>query len=295
MSPRRIAAGRAGAVRVAIALFAGTACLGAVAYAATATGGREIGIAGGQVAKGAPHRAAAPQDRDERVPRVRLIEVPAASSTATEAQFRFHVPPRAKEAEGPSSPADPGAPVPRRRFQCRLDGGRWSDCDSPHRLAGLAPGAHAFSVRALTRRDRPGPDVGHDWRVAARESVAGEEPAEGPPFSIEQTGTLAPLLPGDPAQQVALEIGNPNSASIEVTGLTVTVAGAPPACGVENFQLTASNASPEAPLVVPADGEVSLPSASISAPSISLLDLPVNQDACQGAELELALSGEARG
>lgn len=297
MSPRRIAAGRAGAVKAAIALLAGTACLGAVAYAATGTGSRDVGIAGRHVAIGAPHRAASPQGKDERAPRVRLIEVPAASSTAADPQFRFNVPPRPKETEGPSSSAPgPETAPPRRRFQCRLDGGRWADCASPHRLVGLTPGGHDFAVRALTHKGRPGPDAAYGWQiVVAAISVADEEPAEGKPFSVEQTAALAPLYPGDPAQQLSLAIGNPNPVPIEVTRLSATVSGAPPDCGAENFELTASSASEATPLVVPAEGSVELPASAVSAPAIVLLDLPVNQDACQGAELELALSGEARG
>lgn len=296
MSPRRIAVGRAGAIRVVIALLAGSACLGAVAYAATGTGNREAGVAGSRVAVGAPNRSASPQVRDERPPRVRLIEFPEPSSTAADPQFRFHVPPREKGTkETPSPPAGGEAPGPRRRFQCKLDGGRWSNCISPHRLVGLAPGEHSFAVRALSREGRPGPDAAYGWQLVEPAKEASEAPAEGKPFSIEQAMPLAALFPGDPAQQVPLTIGNPNPAAIEITSLTATVSNSAPGCAAENFELTASNASSATPLVVPAEGTVEVPSATITAPSISLLDLPVNQDACQGTELQLALDGEARG
>ncbi len=289
MSPDRKAAGRAGAIKAGIALLAGSACLVAVAHAATGGGGREIGVAGSHVAVGAPHPGNS-QSPGERVPGVRLIEVPQASSTATDPQFRFHVPPRDKKTEQPSPPTAPAASAPRRRFQCELDGGRWVGCTSPYRLVGLAPGEHAFAVRALSRDDRLGPDVVYRWQVVEPAPAV----AAGKPFSIEQTAALAPLYPGDPAQPLPLAIGNPNSVPIEVTRLTAAIGDAP-GCAAGNFELGASNVSAEAPLVVPAEGTVELPSAGISPPSIALLDLPVDQDACQGVELELALSGEARG
>ncbi|HWJ43405.1 MAG TPA: hypothetical protein VNR67_08225 [Solirubrobacterales bacterium] len=297
MSPRRIAVGRAAAIRVVLALVVGSACLGAVAYAATGTGGGEIGIAGRHVAIGAPPPAGSPAGRgqQERAPRVRLIETPAASSTAADPQFRFHVPPRRKESEQPvPAPTGASTPAPRRRFQCRLDGGSWTACDSPYRLAGLAPGQHDFAVRALARDGREGPDVAYGWWQVEPAVAVSEAVAEGRPFSIEQTAALASLYPGDPAQPIPLAISNPNSVPIEVTSLTAAVVDLP-GCTAENFALTGSGASPGTPLVVPAEGSVELPSESISAPSIALVDLPVNQDACQGAELEIALGGEARG
>lgn len=115
------------------------------------------------------------------------------------------------------------------------------------------------------------------------------------PFSIELRGELAELFPGHPAQQVSLVVSNPNSEPIEITGLTVAIGDETPSCPAENFALTQSNVSPTTPLVIPADASLELPSAGISAPTIGMLNLPVNQDPCQGAEVPLVFSGEARG
>jgi hypothetical protein len=115
------------------------------------------------------------------------------------------------------------------------------------------------------------------------------------PFSIELRDELGALYPGFPAEQLPLLVTNPNPAAIEVTSLTVALAGDPPSCPAENFDLTASSASPTEPLIVPAEASIGLPTATVSAPTISMLNLPVNQDACRGAEVPLLFGGEAHG
>jgi hypothetical protein len=115
------------------------------------------------------------------------------------------------------------------------------------------------------------------------------------PFSIESPGRLEDLLPGHPAQQVPILIANPNSVPIEVTSLTVAIAGDPPDCPAENFALTQSSVSAATPVTVPGGGSVSLPTATVSAPAIGMLNLSVNQDACRGADIPLVFHGEARG
>ncbi|MEH3055358.1 MAG: hypothetical protein PGN13_15370 [Patulibacter minatonensis] len=39
--------------------------------------------------------------------------------------------------------------VPRGLFECRVDGGAWVRCTTPHRVRALVDGAHRFEVRAL--------------------------------------------------------------------------------------------------------------------------------------------------
>lgn len=133
------------------------------------------------------------------------------------------------------------------------------------------------------------------------EAPAGEPPVEeheappaGPRFRIEQIGTLAELLPGAPAQVIPLRIENPNPSAITVTALTAAIAADPPDCpAAENFVLTPAVLDPAAPLVVPAEASVSLPEAGITGPTIAMVNLPTSQDACQEAELQIALGGEA--
>jgi hypothetical protein len=263
------------AIWVLSALIAAIGCLGAVAYAAARPEGR--GAEGGVVAKGKRKRSPHP-------PPPRFIEVPNPPAIGSEAQFRFHVAPR-QQAPGSPQSGSGGAPRAPRRFQCQLDGSGWSACSSPHVAVGLPPGEHAFAVRALGRRGNPGRAVRFLWQQL-----------EPKPFSIEPQGTSEGMLPGDPPQSLPVLISNPNSVPIEVTSLTVAFAEDPPGCpGDPNFELVPASASLPAPLTVPAGGSVSLPSATVAAPTISLRDLPVNQNACQGARVQLTFSGQAHG
>lgn len=66
-------------------------------------------------------------------------------------------------------------------------------------------------------------------------------------------------------------------------------------CPTNSFELTPSSASPSSPLAIPAGGSVGLPTDEVSAPTIGMRNLPVDQDACQGARLQLVFDGEARG
>jgi hypothetical protein len=295
MSPGRIAVGRARAIRALLALIAVSACFGAVTYAATRPEHRARGLAGSKPADVVPqHGVDAPRGNgEEPLLRPRFIEYPEAISVVPEPQFRFHVPPRPQPLGPLGPPGPPGKPERPRRFQCRLDGDGWRACSSPHRLGDLAPGDHAFAVRTFNRANRPGPVIGYSWRKA--EPPSGEAQEDPKPFSIELRGELEHLYPGYPAQQVQVLIANLNPAPIEVTSLTVAIAGNPPGCSAENFSLTPSSASPTAPVRVPAGGSVSLPTATTSAPSISMLDLSVNQDACRGTDIPLVFDGEAHG
>jgi hypothetical protein len=48
-------------------------------------------------------------------------------------------------------------------------------------------------------------------------------------------------------------------------------------------------------LAVPANSSASLPTATASAPTVSMLNLSVNQDACRGTEVPLVFNGAAQG
>jgi len=252
---------RAIAAKVLVALIGATGCLAAVAYAASAPSPphREV----------VPARAAAgPAKVPPRPPRPRITARPDKTTLSTRVAFRYV------------------SQLPGADFQCKLDDGGWKSCGSRVSYRGLAVGAHQFLVRAEVDgapRSRP-----------ARFSWAQAQPKE---FSISaELAALDRLYPGSPPVAVPVVLTNPNSAPIRITALRVAVAVDPAGCpSAENLQLIASSASPATPLVVPAGASVRLPVNGISPPAIALRDLPVNQDACQGAQFPLTFSGEAHG
>ncbi len=230
-------------------------CLGAVAYAA------------------APHRSAqtgaeARRAMGRALPKARLKQHPDGLAVSTSARFAFTAPGRGL------------------RFQCRLDGRHWRACRSPVVFKGLSPAVHRFAVRAVGRGSRHGRATGFRWRVL--------EPKD---FSISpELSSLGQLYPGAPAQSLPLTVTNPNPVPIFLTGLTVAATSEPSGCAsAANLVLTPAPISAAAPLRVPAHGTVSLPAPGVGAPTIQLRDLPVNQDACQGASFPLSFSGSARG
>lgn len=318
MSPYRSAVGRRRTAKALVALVAATACLGAVvAYAASRPAGGQSRLgekravqpptaAAGQ-SQGQPEgEATPPSSRRERLLRPQLLETPPQATAATEAQFRFRVPPRRPTSPAPASPGSPAAPEPApRRFECRVDHGDWDECNSPYRLAGLVPGSHRFAVRAFNREGRAGEIVDFSWEQTAAPLAASEkatqpstQPQEQPQpqkFSITALEQPENLLPGFAPRPIPVRISNPNPVAIEVTALSVAIGDAPADCGAENFALQPASASPAEPIPVPAEGSVDLPTATITAPTIQMLNLPVEQDACQEAAIPLVFSGEAQG
>jgi hypothetical protein len=230
------------------------------------------------VAKHAGHATG----RRARTPRPRLIAHPKPETTSTRAVFVV------------------AQRMRRVRFQCRLDGARWKACKRRVVYAALGLGDHRFSVRAIDRRAGRSQPVLFGWRIVPPDGIS-QHPrgvSELPPerFSIEQAAPLQPIYPGDPPAELPLTLSNPNDAPIYVTSLTVAVTASPPGCdAATNLGLTASSASIETPIEVPAGGTVSIPRPGASAPTIRLLDLPTSQDGCQGATFSLAFSGTAYG
>jgi hypothetical protein len=195
-----------------------------------------------------------------------LTGYPSKSTTATTATFTF-------------TDSEPGV-----RYECSVDGD-WSVCTSPRTYAGLDPDRHSFSVRAVDAVGNRSRSTSYAWTITR---------STNRDFSISGNAN-ALLYPGAPARPIVLTLSNPNSAAIYVTSLQVSVtASTSPGCSpATNLALTQSSASSTAPVRVPAGGSVTLPVQGVSAPTIRMLNLPVNQDACKNARFSLGYSGSA--
>jgi hypothetical protein len=172
-------------------------------------------------------------------------------------------------------------------FQCSIDRRAWRKCKSPIAYRGLGQSEHLFRVRAIDPPAIPSAVSQFDWHVTTQQAVQN--------FSIG-SGEIegGPLYPGAPPQAIRVILTNPNGVSIFVTALTVTVPSGPPGCdSATNLSLAQSDVSGTTPVEIPAHGSVTLPAQGRSAPTIQLLNLPVNQDACQNAQLPLSMTGSA--
>ncbi|HLY49821.1 MAG TPA: hypothetical protein VKR21_11565 [Solirubrobacteraceae bacterium] len=109
-----------------------------------------------------------------------------------------------------------------------------------------------------------------------------------------------PLWPAVP-RALDLRITNPNSAPLRLTSLTAQIVNivAPRAtpilpCSPADFMV--QQYSGPYPVVVPASSTVSLHDLGVPSsawPQVAIVDLPVDQDGCQGATVTLAYSGQA--
>jgi hypothetical protein len=100
---------------------------------------------------------------------------PAGNVDATPASFTWTVDtaaPTASITGGPSDPSNDAGPTftftadeSGSSFECRLDGGTFSACTSPHGLTGLTDGSHIFTVRAVDAAGNTGPDDNRTWTV----------------------------------------------------------------------------------------------------------------------------------
>ena len=183
------------------------------------------------------------------------------------------------------------------RYECATENGAFSTqvpsqggpakpCVSPltYAVAGTSNGRHQFGLRAY---DHVGnfTQIAYSWKVATG-SIQD--------FSI--SGDAVDLLyPGAPARPIALKLTNPNPVAIVVTDAHVTVASSSSvACRPgTNVAVTQSDVSATNPVRIAAGASVTLPTQLVAAPTIRMLNLSTNQDACKNATFSLSYNGSA--
>ena len=198
-----------------------------------------------------------------------ITSSPDKDTTSTDALFRFDV------ATGNG-------------FECRLDRSGWQRCSNPASYVGLGTGTHTFCVHAVNPVRVAGPDTCFNWMVHSPTTTS-------PSGAFTISGDLPTLLSPGADLPLNVTVSNGFDFDLSVTELRVTVApgSSEPGCdGPANLQVTESNAAGGAlSIVVPAHGSVTLPAQGATAPQVTMLDLPTNQNACKNAVFTFTFSG----
>jgi hypothetical protein len=252
------------AAKLAVGLLAALLLVAGAAYAAVRPAG-EDGSGSGSMRHGAPAVPVTPRTplAANGSAAIRIVDHPPAISAQSTARFRV---------------AAAGEPP----LRCRLDGQQPRPCGTTVTYRGLDAGDHTFRVAAQRRGQRTvRADFG--WRVLEPEA-----------FEVEpRPAAVGPLYPGEEPTPIRVVITNPNSKTITIESLRVTASGGSPGCNpAKNLALTAPDLG-NVTLRIPAHGTLTLPNASVPAPTIALIESGVNQDACQNAKFDLSFSGSA--
>jgi hypothetical protein len=246
------------AAKLAVGLALALVLSAAGAYAAVRSGGGGERRAPGQPVA-APSLPVAPSGTSA----LRIVGHPPTYSTKTTARFRVLA---------------AGEPA----LRCKLDRRAARPCATSVIFRELKPGTHLFLVAAR----RPGRAPAHAsfaWTVLDPE-----------PFTVEpQPGAVGPLYPGATPSAIPVVLTNPNPVAIVVTSLKVIASGGAAGCDAGANVVLSAPALGKGRLRIAAEGSVSLPSATVAAPTIGLRELATSQDACQGASFDLAFSGSA--
>jgi len=171
-------------------------------------------------------------------------------------------------------------------FQCRLDNAAFAPCGSEGvTYDHLALGPHCFEVLAVHGGLRSAP-TSFCWRCRPV-AIRGE-------FTIG--GNTAQLFYPGTSQVLDLSITNPFKVAIKVLSVSITVDPSSTKSGCRGSVNLLVTQPLRATLAVPADSTKSLSQLGVLRgkwPVLTMPDLPVNQDACEGATLTLVYHGTA--
>ena len=88
--------------------------------------------------------------QDSQAPTVMFVSTPDLITNSSQATFAF---------QG----LDGGNPIT--QFQCKLDGGNYASCSSPHNLSNLSDGSHTFSVRGQDAVGNMSAPISYTWLI----------------------------------------------------------------------------------------------------------------------------------
>jgi hypothetical protein len=165
-------------------------------------------------------------------------------------------------------------------FKCQIENLAFTTCTSPaHYIVDVSnDGQHQFALRAF---DAAGnfSETDYSWKVlqAVRFTITGN--------------AVGLLYPGGGARQIDLVLHNPNNFLIYVNTLQVAIVNDPVCPRASNLQLVQPDvdSTPAKRVPVPANATIHVPTAQ--RPTLELLNLPSNQDACKGRTFTLNYAG----
>ncbi|MFI2458176.1 Ig-like domain repeat protein [Streptomyces sp. NPDC019539] len=121
------------------------------------------------------------------------------------------------------------------RFECRIDGGSWATCTSPHTNGTVADGSHTLVVRAVDAAGNTGPSSSRTWPVDATAPTIGTTfPAAGTRYNnttydagcTAGTGDLCGTTTDSPAGVDKTEISvQQTSTGLYLSGTAFTSSG----------------------------------------------------------------------
>jgi hypothetical protein len=175
------------------------------------------------------------------------------------------------------SSTDPAPASGINRSECSKENGAYVTCTSPHTYAVQTTnnGTHQFAVRTIDNAGNVSQVASFSWKVD-----------KGSPQNFTITGTVGGLVPSNVFTEIPVAITNPNSETLYVTSLNVSIAGVP-GCDASNFATQAWSAPPK--IAVPATSSYSPPAGR--RPAIRLKNLAGNQDSCKNKSFTLTFTG----
>ncbi len=185
-------------------------------------------------------------------------------------------------------------------FLCSLNSSAPADfsaCSSPKSYSNVPQGTNSFFVKARDAVGNVGAPASRQWQVDTSDPPP---PVNGSGQDFTITGDAVGLInPGGPARPIALRLHNPNDVPIYVTALTVTATtDTPNGCNhnglvLQQVNLATATLSPNE-LVVPANGDLTLPAQNVAAPTIRLQNASFDQGpTCANQTFTLGYSGSA--